>query len=389
MSKLDRGYFLLKYILGGKKLKIKVNRQEFLKTLRVVTKAISENKIRPIISGVYMEANGTTIILKGTNLELTVTSKMDGEVIEGGDLVFSYQLVEEYLKEITDTEVTFSIDGETLLIETEDSSSEFSVFDAAEYPKIKGFQGGKEYKLSIELFVNLLEKSKFAASQTTDNISINCLRMELEGGLLKLISTDTYRLVYISEKVDLDGELKVSLPLKSVEAMIKILISKKVEDITFAYEGNQVKFMVGATEILTRVIDLPFPDYDGILNATGYNKGVLIDSLEFKNVLKRVQIFVRNNTESRNSGIFEFKEDVLEINGISEVAKINENIKIQKDGEDLKISLNVKFLLDYLAFIEKGKNVFLNLSSSNGAVELTVESDKTFKYLVMPLALKD
>jgi DNA polymerase III subunit beta len=56
-------------------LKIKVNKQEFLKTLGVVSKAITENKIRPIISGVYMEANDSTIILKGTNLELTVTSK--------------------------------------------------------------------------------------------------------------------------------------------------------------------------------------------------------------------------------------------------------------------------------------------------------------------------
>jgi DNA polymerase-3 subunit beta len=370
-------------------LKIKVNKQEFLKTLRIVSKAITENKIRPIISGVYMEANDSTIILKGTNLELTVTSKMEGEVIEGGNLVFSHQLVEEYLKEISDTEITLSIDGETLLIETEDSSSEFSVFDAAEYPKIRGFQGGKEYKLPIELFVNLLEKSKFAASQTTDNISINCLRMELEGGMLKLISTDTYRLVYITEQVNLDGELKVSLPLKSVEAIIKILVSKKVEDITFAYEGNQVKFIVGATEILTRVIDLPFPDYDGILNATGYSKEVLIDSAEFKNVLKRVQIFVRNNAESKNSGIFEFKDDLLEISGISEIAKINETIGIKKDGEDLKISLNVKFLLDYLSFIEKGKNVFLSLSTSSGAVELTIENEKNFRYLVMPLALKD
>jgi DNA polymerase-3 subunit beta len=370
-------------------MKIKVNRQEFLKTLRTVTTAISENKIRPIISGVYMEAFGSSVILKGTNLELTVTSKMDGEVMTGGNLVFSHQLVEEYLKEISDTEITFSIGGETLLIETEDSSSEFSVFDATEYPKIRGFEGGAEYKLPLEIFLNLLEKSKFAASQTSDNISINCLRMELEEGILKLISTDTYRLVYVSEKIELDGELKVSIPLKSVEAISKILSSKKTEDITFLYEGNQIKFIVGATEILTRVIDLPFPDYNGILNATGYNKEVTIGSAEFKNVLKRVQIFVRNNSESKNSGIFEFKGDILEISGISEIAKINETIKINKVGEDLKISLNVKFLLDYLAFIEKDKNVTLNLSTSSGAVELTIGNEKEFKYLVMPLALKD
>ena len=370
-------------------MKIKVNRQEFLKTLRVVTAAISENKIRPIISGVYMEASGTNITLKGTNLELTVTSKMEGEVIVGGNLVFSHQLVEEYLKEISDTEVTLSINGTILLIETADSSSEFSVFDALEYPKIRGFEGGKEYKLSLENFVTLLEKSKFASSQTTDNISINCLRMELEGGLLKLISTDTYRLIYVTEEVGLEGELKVSIPLKSVEAIIKIFTSKKEEEVKFAYEGNQVKFIVGNTEILSRVIDLPFPDYNGILNATKYDKEVLINSSEFKNLLKRVQIFVRNNAESKNSGVFEFKDNALRVNGTSEIAKIDETIEVKKVGEDLKISLNVKFLLDYLNFIEKDKNVLLSLSTSSSAIEMTVENEKNSKYLVMPLALKD
>jgi len=370
-------------------LKIKVNKQEFLRTLKTVDKAITENKIRPVISGVYMEAKDSTITLKGTNLELTVTSQMQGEVLEGGKLVFSHQLVEEYLREINDTVVTMSVKDQTLLIETEDSSSEFSLLDVAEYPRIKGFQGGEQHTLPIHLFIELLEKAKFSASQTTDNIAINSVRIELNDKVLKLISTDTYRLVYVSSEVELEGSLKVSVPLKSIEAIIKILISKKSENLTFAYEGNQMKFVVGETEVLTRVIDLPFPDYDGILNATGYNKEVLIDSSEFKNILKRVQIFVRNNNESKNSGIFEFNSETLEVKGISEIAKINETIEIEKEGDDLKISLNVKFLLDYLLFLEKNEKVLLRLSTSSGAVQLTAEDKENFKYLVMPLALKD
>ncbi|MCK5779733.1 MAG: DNA polymerase III subunit beta [Psychrilyobacter sp.] len=370
-------------------MKIRVNKQEFLRTLKTVSKAITENKIRPVISGVYMEAKDSKITLKGTNLELTVTSNMDGEIIESGNLVFSHQLVEEYLREINDVEVTLSIDDKTLLIETEDSSSEFTVFDAEEYPRIKSFQGGEQHTLPIELFIELLEKAKFSAAQTGDNIAINSVRIELKDKLLKLISTDTYRLVYVSSDVELDGNLEVSVPLKSIEAIIKILVSKKSEDVTFVYEGNQMKFIIGETEVLTRVIDLPFPDYNGILNTTGYNKEVLIDSVEFKNVLKRVQIFVRNNNESKNSGIFEFNEGTLEVKGVSEIAKINETIEIEKTGDNLKISLNVKFLLDYLSFIEKGKKVFLRLSTSSGAVQLTTEGSDDFKYLVMPLALKD
>jgi DNA polymerase-3 subunit beta len=355
----------------------------------MVSKAILENKIRPVISGMYIETEENKILLKGTNLELTITSQMTAEILEEGNAVFAYELVEEYLKEITDTEIIITLNDEKLTIETEDSSSEFSLFDPSEYPTIRGFQGENEYVLPREKFLELLEKSKFAAAQSPDNLAINCLRMELEEGKLQLISTDSYRLVYVSEEVSLDGNLKVSIPLRSVEALIKILNQSKLDEIKFSYEGNQIKFILGETEILSRVIDLVFPDYKGILGNNGYDKNVEVSLEDFIIILKRVQIFVRNNGESKNSGIFEFKGDTLEIKGVSEIAKINESLNVKKEGEDLRISLNVKFLLDYLSLIEKDKIIEIKMSTSSGAVELKEKDKENFRYIVMPLALKD
>ena len=88
-------------------LNIKVNRPVFLKTLQIVEKAISENKIRPVISGVYLEAKNDVITLKGTDLDLTISNFMFGVIETEGEVVFSPSLVDEYLKEIADEEIPF------------------------------------------------------------------------------------------------------------------------------------------------------------------------------------------------------------------------------------------------------------------------------------------
>ena len=95
---------------------LKVDRVEFLKKIKIVNKAISENKIRPIISYVYLETIEDKLWFCGTNLELTISTEMECEILEGGKAVFQHNLVEEYLKEIKDdkgvkVKTTVSNDG--------------------------------------------------------------------------------------------------------------------------------------------------------------------------------------------------------------------------------------------------------------------------------------
>ncbi len=371
-------------------MNIKVDRQEFLKTLRIVEKAVAENKIRPIISCVYLEAqkNGK-IVLRGTNLELTITSFMDGEILEEGKIVFSYQLVEEYLKEISDKEIQLVVRDGLLIIETLDSSSEFSVMDPEEYPRIKDSIEGSGVFFSREKLAEMFEKTKFGASSSSDNLSINCVRVEIEDKKIKMISSDTYRLVYLEDKIEYDGSLKVSIPLTTVEALIKTFRSLDEENVEFKFEENQVFFKVGNSMVLSRVIDLAFPDYMGIMKSVSHNKEVSINTEEFTKVLKRVQIFVKNNSESKYSAVFTLKEGNLYINGVSETAKVNEHIEVEQKGEDMKISLNVRFLLDFIQYLDKDDRLIIDLLTSNSAVQLKNSKDEKYLYIAMPLALKD
>lgn len=372
-------------------LNIRVNRNKFLKGIRLVNKAISDNKIRPVISGIYLEAKNDVITLKGTDMDLTISNYMFGAIENEGEVVFSPQLVDEYLKEISDEEIQIVELNGTLLIETEGSTSEFSLFDAQEYPFIDTKVEGKTYEIGREFLLESLEKVKFAANLSTDSVANNCVRIELYDGKIHLAATDTFRLVYLEERLEdaFNGDTRISLPLNSVEALINTLKSVGDEYVKLCFKGNQVSFEIEKINLLSRVIDLPYPDFKSLITNSVFNKTLVLETEEFINVLKRVFVFVKNNNESKGGAIFNLVDDKFLIEGVSESGKINETITLQKDGENLKIQLNVKYLLDYLQNLDKSDKTVIKLSNSRGTVLLKNEKVENYLYITMPLALRD
>lgn len=374
---------------------VKLKRQDFLKRLKIVEKAINENKIKPIISCAYIETRGESLFFCGTNLETTITTEMKcEEIIEEGKIVFQHQLVDEYLREIKDEIVTLSVRDNNLFIESSDSSSEFSLMETDDFPKIlvesDFFQRQEDFKInSIEL-ADIFEKVKFAASGSSDNLSINCVRLESEKNNLKFITTDTYRLVFLEKELEkVNEKLEVSIPLNTVEALAKLLRSIEETEIKFYFYNKQVYFKLEDTLIISRVIDLAFPNYRGILGNDTYNKTLIINSEKFLKVLRRIIIFVRNNVESKYGATFELEGKELKVNGVNDIAKINEQLEVEYEGDRIKISLNAKFLSDFIQNLSKESSIILNFISSNSSVKIKKENDNNYLYIVMPLALKD
>lgn len=376
-------------------MKIQIERIEFLKRLKVVEKTITENKIKPIISCAYIETRGDNLFFCGTNLETTITTEMKcKEVIESGKIVFQHQLVEEYLKELKDEFVVFSeIDG-NLVIESSDSSSEFSLMNVEDFPKIlvdEDFSQKEEiFKInSIEL-AEILEKVKYAASSSSDNLSINCVRMENENKKLKFITTDTYRLVYLEKEIEkINENIDVSIPLNTVEALTKLLRSIESTDISFYFINRQIFFKMEEVLVISRIIDMSFPNYKGILGNNSYNKKLTINAEVFLKMLKRITIFVRNNNETKYGATFYLEKKEMQVHGVNEVAKINEVLEVNYEGENIKIALNTKFISDFVQTLNKNKDITLEFIASNSSVKIKEEEANNYLYVLMPLALKD
>ncbi|MCF2639009.1 DNA polymerase III subunit beta [uncultured Fusobacterium sp.] len=374
---------------------VRVKRQEFLKRLKIVEKVISENKIKPIISCTYLETKGDNLFFCGTNLETTITTETKvEEIIEEGKIVFQHQLVDEYLREIKDEEIVLSVRDNNLYIESSDSASEFSLMNPEDFPNIiesvESVKDKENFKINSVELANILEKVKFAASTSSDNLSINCVRMENEGKKLKFATTDTYRLVFLEKELEeIKGSIEVSIPLNTVEALTKLLKNMDEVEIVVYSTEKQIYFKIAETLMVSRVIDLVFPNYKGILGNDAYNKTLIINNDVFSKVLRRIIIFVKNNAESKYGATFEIEGKLLKINGVNDIARINEQLEVEYEGERIKISLNAKFISEFIQNLDKDSDIILNFISPNSSVRIRQEAETNYLYVVMPLALKD
>ena len=373
-------------------LHIIVDRKSLLRAMTIVENAVTENKIREVLSGIYIETNEGKAILRGTDLELSINTEIKAQVEEDGKIVIKHKLIEEFLKQISDDKITLIEEKGKLIIQASSTNTEFSLYDVENFPVQSRLENGVEYIFEKGKLLNNIENVKISASPNPENLAVNCIRVEIEENKLKLVSSDTYRLTYIEEDLE-DSQrnkenLSLSIPLKTIDGLIKIMKLIDEEKIVVKSDGSKVFFKLSNVEILTRTIDLQFPDYKSILNNSQHNKKILLNTKDFLSVLRRTAIFVRDNKESKNGGIFNFSNNKLLLTGTSENAQIKEEIVTIQEGEDLRISLNVKFLLDFISTI-KGKVTVLELLNNKSSVIVKDEDNDKSLYFTMPLALRE
>ena len=379
---------------------IKVNRQNFLTAVRIVEKSIKDNKIKPILSCVYAKVKDNKVYFTGTNLDTTIKTSIDvNEVIREGEVAFSPSIIDEYLKEIKDEFVVLRVEnGNILFIETEDSTTEYDVFTTEDYPNtfedINLNENNFKFEMPSQELVEIFEKVLFSAD-TPDNIAMNCIRIESNNKTLNFVSTNTYRLTYLKKEVEKEiNDFAVSVPADTISSIVKIVKGLDNELIKIYKEDAHLYFKYKETTIITKLIELRFPNYADILSNITYDKKLSINNEKFTNLLKRVLIFSRSNMESKYSSTYQFKHGINEeskliISALNDIARINEELNISFEGEDLKISLNSKYLLEFIQNIPKEKELVLEFMYANSAVKVYEKDNENYIYILMPLALRD
>ncbi len=373
-------------------LNITVDRKALLKAINIVEKAVTENSIREVLSGIYIETFENRAVLRGTDLELSINTEIEAQIEEHGKIVIKHELIEEFLKQISDERIALIEYDGMLVIKTSSTDANFSLYSAENYPIQSKLEYGVEYIFSKEKLLNYIENVKISASTDVENLAVNCIRLEIEENKLKLISSDSYRLTYIEEELEENQrnkeDLIVSIPLKTIDGLIKIMKLMEESEIMLKSDGSKVYFKFSNVEILTRTIDLQFPDYKSILNNSKHDKKVLLNTKDFLSILKRASLFVKENKEFKNGATFRFENNKLTLKGTNDNARIKEEIITIQEGENLKISLNVRFLIDYISTIQ-GKVTVLELLNEKSSVIIKDESNPNSLYFTMPMSLRE
>lgn len=353
--------------------------------INIVNKAISPNNTLPVLNNILIKAEGKRLYFSATNLEIAISCSIQADVRSEGNITVPAKLITSYVSLLTDEKVEINVaDGLNLSLTTNSSSTKIKCINADEFPLIPKIDKGQEFSVKIDELHESITETVFAASTNTTRPVLSGVLLLSSDGYLKMVATDSYRLaekvLKISKK--LEEEVYSIVPARTLTELSKIISKAQAKEVTVNVSKNQVLFSIDGIELISRLIEGKFPDYDKIIPRDEKTK-IEVSVEEFSLVLKRVSLFARENNNSvkisvTNDGKLTVSSDETRI------GEEKADVLIKIEGDNNKISLNAQYLLDVLTYIPEDKVILIINDKSSPALIKPVKGEG-YIYIIMPL----
>ena len=378
-------------------MELKILKKELLGAVEVAENFIStERACMEHLKLVHIRTDGNDRIeIFTSDSETCAKVRINGHAEEEGKVAIPCRMFKTALKQAPDTEILIKAYDYKIKITAKNYISEIPLHEYN--PGFKeDIVESLKFKIKRMELKEALEKVEFSASGDPENFAVNCVRLEMEENKLTVVGTDTYRMAMCeTEIIESQGSASVSIPLKAVKGLIKALKSKiqGVEETVLVMTdiSGKINFRLGSVNIRIEPVKLSFPDYKTIIKGLKNDKKVMLNTKVFLATLKKSILVAKNNKDAKNGGIFDFNdfsEGSLTVKASNEFSEFREKIHTIHTGEYLKISLNIKFLIDYLSKSKDSLTV-MEMSNNKNTVLVRGETDSKWVYLIMPLALRE
>lgn len=377
-------------------MELKILKKELLGAVEIAENFIStERACMEHLKLVHIRTDGNDRIEIFTSDSVTCAKvRINGHVEEEGKVAIPCKMFKIAIKQAPDTEILIKDCDNKIKITTKNYTSEIPLH---EYNP--GFKEDTaealNFKIKSSELRDILEKVEFSTSCDPENVAVNCVRLETEDNKLTAVGTDTYRLAMCETEIlePKAHRICASIPLKAVKGLIKALKSKiqGIEETVLVMTdiSGKINFRLGSVNIRTEPVKLSFPNYKAIVKGLKNDKKVMLNTKVFHVSLRKGLTVAKYYKEAKNGGILDFRGGRLTIKAKDGFAVVyRDTIDTVQTGEDLKISLNLRFLADYL-HKSKDSLTVMEMSNERNAVLIRGETDSKWVYLIMPLALRE
>lgn len=366
-------------------MKLFCSQRDLDHALNIVNKAISPNNTLPVLNNILLKAEGKKLFFSSTNLEIAISCSIDADVRGEGAITVPAKLITSYVALLTDEKVELSVvDGVSLAVDSSTSHTKIKCINADEFPLIPKVEKGQEFTVRINEFYEAITEAVFAASINTSRPVLSGVFLTSKADKLKLVATDSYRLAerslkFVTKPVE---DVSCIVPARTMMELGKIVGKADGKEVKVNISKNQILFSIDSVELISRLIEGKFPDYEKIIQKDHKTKfEVSVEDLSL--VIKRVNLFARENNNSLKLSVTNDGKLLVS----SEETKVGEEkaeVLVKIKGENNKISLNSQYLLDVLTYINEDKVEFSMNDKVSPAHIRPVKRDD-YLYIIMPL----
>lgn len=376
-------------------MKFKISKEHFSTGLRQVTNVVSSKPQMAVLNNVLIKAEGGSVMLTTTNLELGIRCSIKAEVEEAGEITLPVKKLAAIINSMPQQEVTVeSSDGQTARIRSGRSDfNRFNGLKAEDFPALPSFVDQHSYELPPQELALMLRSVSYAQSTDENRYILNSVFFSFSEGKLSLVATDGRRLALISRdmKIDREDEGSIILPAKTVTELEKLLSQGKMVKISFS--DRQVAFDIevgeesannglsGSIYLVSKIVEGSYPNYKQVIPKEAEHR----IKVERELMLETVQRVALMTNDKQNSVKLKIADNCLEISGESaELGEAKEPIEVEYSGPEVRIGFNPEFLLSPLRNLTKDEVFFEFKDEMSPGVFKTLDN---FLCVVMPLRI--
>ncbi len=368
-------------------MKIVILRNNLKNGLDMVSRAVGVNSNLPIISNVLIKTSENKVKILATNLEVGITAVVSAKVIEDGGVTIPHAVLLSIVNNISSERINLEVKNNNLIIETDNYEASIQGIAESEFPIIPKLKDEKNYvEIGREELAESLSKVIIAAGFSDLRPEINGVLMVAESGAIKLVATDSFRLaeakITRGFKNHLAEGVKAIIPLKTADILLKLAGDKMGgESVSVYLENNQLLVRSEGVEVISRLIDGKFPDYEAIIPKT-LNTEATLSREELVNALKLASSFASRVKDVK----LRVKEGkVIEV--YSSDTALGENkylIPAKINGSAFEATFNLRYLTEGVK-AEESDQVFLGVNEDNRPAVLKTPNNQNYFYILMPV----
>jgi len=354
---------------------------DLAEAVNVVARAANARTVNPILEGMKLVAKGGKLTLSATDLEIYINKTIRADVKVEGTVVVPGKLFSEYVRKISGSQISVTVEGNTVVINHGDSVCNFQTLLLAEYPDIVKLKAKPHFSIKSEALRDFIGKAAFSASSDDSRPVLKGVLCELKGETMTGVALDGFRLSRVQKQIaNHAGDATIIIPARALEETRKLLGDDNGE-VNVTIENKFFEVSLDGTTFASRLIDGEFINYKQIIPAS-FDNSVVVEKSAFEHAVERAGLLVRN--DKINLVTLKISDKRIGITSTSEIGKIAEVIDASLSGKDIAISFNAKYLYDAL---RASGNDFVKLqyTAETSPCIITGAKDSDYLFLILPV----
>jgi DNA polymerase-3 subunit beta len=372
-------------------MKFIVSSTYLLKQLQILGGVINNSNTLPILDNFLFELDNSKLTVSASDLETTMSSIIDVESDSQGSIALPARLLLDILKTFPEQPLTFVVEeNNTVEISSNHGKYALAYADGNEFPKAVALEDPSTTTIMGDILATAISKTIFAAGNDDLRPVMSGVFFQFSTDGLTFVATDAHKLVkYTRDDVKASQAAEFIMPKKPLN-LLKGILAGSEDDITIEYNDSNAKFTFNNSELVCRLIDGKYPNYEAVIPKE--NPNVLnMDRTQFLNSVKRVSIFSNKTTHQIRLKIAGAELNIS-AEDIDYSNKAEERLNCDYQGDDMQIGFNSRFLTEMLTNLSANE-VNLKMSLPNRAGILTpvdgLDEGEHVTMLVMPVMLNN